>query len=452
MLEGSPLDSDVQQDVGANCLGVDKEADSYESSRSSAGARDLAEPAGLTDTVPQSSSHKESMGAAEWGRTEMRRFQEMVGAVLLTEDLTFGSRREEPEREHPAEADAVEVCMEHAHRAIMRYVVSPILQDADGAAFARRELPAIMDEVFAALRTTWHLSRLRGHRAGQLGEDLAPTPAVPAAPAVVPEERRETHAAGFEVEHGDKAEEPMEGTVSLLTAARKSLKEKEWELADVRQRAQQLERDRARQEHQIRHWETLVSRETLVRDDAYRRAIDERSEADAEAVKQRADLLQRLAAAERALDEERGGAARRAEAAEELRRRSDLRADGLTAELAESRHRVQFLQQRLEVADPELEHPAHQPHPVDGDAPARAAGRTSVNGKQRGSRRSDPDAPRLRSQPGAVATLPSTNPTPIRAMSMQSLPMDLRALGKLLTGNAMNAMKPPRVSQPPAGR
>lgn len=167
-------------------------------------------------------------------------------------------------------------------------------------------------------------------------------------------------AAEAEAGQGEKAHDMLENTVSRLTAARKTIKEKEWELVDARRRADHLDRERMTQDRRIRELETALERHAERQNEAERRCSEAHVEADAEAAQQRGELRRQLAAAELARDGAQAEAAAAAARLEEARTDSQRQMADLEARVAESQAQLaesQAAQEELERRLRSMERP-----------------------------------------------------------------------------------------------
>lgn len=262
----------------------------------------------------------QAVAAGAFGAT-LKTLEVALDAALRAEEATCEglcggsdslSLDDEPESEEPIDVEAaVEAALVRLEREILQLIAAP--QNGDDTKSLRigdesQQLPDVVQGLIALLRKAWRLAGLRQR---------------PEAPDV------------------------LEITLARLTAARKCIKQKDWELADARRRLQQLEKERSTQEHRLRQLQTAAEREGWERAEAERRISEFKSEVDADAANTRDELRLRLAATEQKFDD----------AQEELvvvRGRFEEacvvgvhRDAELQAELSESRCCTEALEQRL---------------------------------------------------------------------------------------------------------
>lgn len=204
---------------------------------------------------------------------ELQQFEDTITRALHAEDAVDGKIQIDPERERPIEGEALEISLGHLQLLLTTQVVDPILKRMNGTKEleARRMLPAFADYILAMLKQTWRLSCISGQRAQQLRQTLAA------------QQVDFARLAQYETGPGEKAR---------LAAAKRALKEKDWELADARRRIEHLELDRASQEQTMHKLEAAKQRESWAR-----------SEAERLLAQSHAELCSRLLTAERALCE-----------------------------------------------------------------------------------------------------------------------------------------------------
>lgn len=190
------------------------------------------------------------------------------------------------------------------------------------------------------LKKTWRLARIRGQRVQQLTEDLEQL-------------TKKLTAQSESIQPGVMGDEEP----TKLFAAKKAVKAKDWELANIRQKLDQLERDRSHAERKLLAVERAKQREVWQRGEDQRRLAVLEAEV-ARAAEQRDEFRRKLLAAKTALcdaqvalDDARealGDAERRRE---ELRAMGNRRAAELEAQLSQSQMHVQELQRQLERRD-----------------------------------------------------------------------------------------------------
>jgi len=250
-----------------------------------------------------------------------------------------------------------------------------------------------------------------------------------------------------------------------LTATRKSLKDREWTLAEARNRQQQLEDERARQDCRIRSLERALETSACSRSEAEQRHLTECLSADADAVEQRGELRRRLSSAEVERDKALAELVAAEQRSEESRKLSQRREEELQAQLAEAAREADELRQCLleteEVEDTssskeaeevqavqerslpsELE-PVVTGHfrrvpPVDfsslGLSEAHVEGVGTVMSTPR---RSEPLAPRGTPPKNDAGGRRTTGSAQAGSKAAHQLPMNLRSLGKLLSGGGV---------------
>lgn len=225
----------------------------------------------------------------DWPLPELQRLGRVVHGVLNTE----AAGDDEPESEEvqgtPAddeclgadrlsdtnEKDALQACLKVLCRSAVTTVsVSPESHEKQSG--LTKELPAAMEEIASFTKVLWQLCAVRGCRIRELSKRLTVANA-----EVCSQRDRASRAeiaqvnAEADVGQGEKANEMLEGTLARLTAARKALKEREWELADVRRRLENSEEERVRQEARARSMETALERSTWTRDEDLRAQLAE---------------------------------------------------------------------------------------------------------------------------------------------------------------------------------
>lgn len=250
---------------------------------------------------------------------------------------------EEPESEHPTVAEALEASLSRMPHTVASHIVWPIAEGAGGPAeaAARQLLPAFSQEATGMLKKTWRLARIRGQRVQQLTEDLEQL-------------TKKLTAQAASIQPGVMG---GEGEQTKLFAAKKAVKAKDWELANIRQKLDQLERDRSHAERKLLAVERAKQREVWQRGADQRRLAELEAEV-ARAAEQREEFRRRLQAAKTglcsaqvALDDAREALVDAEKRREELRAAGNRRAAELEAQLTQSQMRVQELQSQLEQRD-----------------------------------------------------------------------------------------------------
>jgi len=228
--------------------------------------------------------------SSEWHEQELKELEDAVNSTLraegvLLEGVDAGGAAEvgddsagcnvEPESEAPAAGEAVQAGIERLRLAVMRQVITPLLESPvreEEACKPLRQLPMVVEHTSLLLKSTWGLACARGRRVQQLTKERASAEAeVNSLCERLSREEAGRLAAEAEAGQGEKAHDVLEGTVAKLTAARKTIKEKEWELNDARRRAETLERERTTQERRIRDLETALERHVRAQSEAERR-------------------------------------------------------------------------------------------------------------------------------------------------------------------------------------
>lgn len=226
----------------------------------------------------------------EWQTSELKALGRAVDTALLAEGMPIGQASDdEPESELPSSEEVLEVGLSEVQREVLLGFVSSPSHVSEGEDPAARRLRTAMGELLTLLQKTVRLAQVRGQRAQHLEEDLAsaraaargatagnePPPQPQASqqvPHQMPQQADATPAAAAESpksacdeKHNDAAD-AAESAAVRLTAARKTIKEKEWELVEARTRVEQLERERARQDQRLRQLETVAQRAAWLRD------------------------------------------------------------------------------------------------------------------------------------------------------------------------------------------
>jgi len=163
------------------------------------------------------------------------------------------------------EKATLEACLKHILKVAQVVASSAAKSDAE-AEPALKQLPVAMEELTGLLRGAWSLSVLRGERRRELARRLgnveaeARTQSQRASAAEAAQATAETDAV-----HGEKAHEMLEGTLARLTASRKALKDKEWEMAALKRKLEQSEEERTRLDGRSRNLETALERSASCR-------------------------------------------------------------------------------------------------------------------------------------------------------------------------------------------
>lgn len=256
---------------------------------------------------------------SEWRTQELKELQDALNRVLRAEGVLFEGvdigaddvesfgRNGEPESEAPAANEAMQAGIERLRLAVMRQVITPLLESPwparEADAVPLRQLPMVVEHTTLLLKKTWGLASARGQQVQQLSKECdAKEAEVRSLSDRLSREEAGRLAAEAEAGQGEKAHDMLEGTVSRLTAARKTIKDQEWELTVSRRRNEDMQRERTLQEKRIRDLETALERHVRAQSEAERRVSEAISEADAEAAQQRGDLRRQLATTELARD------------------------------------------------------------------------------------------------------------------------------------------------------
>eukprot|EP00931_Biecheleriopsis_adriatica_P107331 TRINITY_DN81680_c0_g1_i1.p1 TRINITY_DN81680_c0_g1~~TRINITY_DN81680_c0_g1_i1.p1 ORF type:complete len:360 (+),score=96.08 TRINITY_DN81680_c0_g1_i1:74-1153(+) len=237
---------------------------------------------------------------------------------------------------------------------------------------------------------------------------------------------------------GSESEQLADSLQARLMSTRKALKDREWALAEARHRQQQMEDDRLRQDCRIRALETALDRASC-------KSEADRS-ADIEAAKQMEELRNKLSASEASRQKAEAALQDSEQRAEEaLSREQDLQ-----RELAESVRELEELRSRLRFADETASaEPAAQPKvdistlkiqgmPDGGlhEAYIEGVGMLMSTPRPHHLTAEEPPAaprgtpPKPEGKRMSAAEQPSKRPAP-------PMPMNLRSLGKLLSGGGV---------------
>mmetsp|Transcript_56953 Transcript_56953/g.165051 ORF Transcript_56953/g.165051 Transcript_56953/m.165051 type:complete len:471 (+) Transcript_56953:109-1521(+) len=294
---------------------------------------------------------------------ELKRLELAIEGALTAEEAV---KMEEPESEEPGgrRADA-EVLAKEAE-------VEASLMRLNKTVFVADQRPQLEVEALTILLSkVWQLVTIRG----ECRRDLAKRFVAANADARQQSERADraevAHAmAEAEAGQGEKAQELLESTLARLTAARKSLKEREWELTILRRRLVDAEEIRYRSEARVRLFETALDKASVARIDALAEGDRKLSEATNRAASIEAEALQRrLCASELEVG--------KVNAAREL---AENRAQELRDQLDMSRRRAEELERQLQAAvqvaaAAATEEPMPTPPPLEApDATACSSG------------------------------------------------------------------------------
>jgi len=221
-----------------------------------------------------------SPAGCEWPLPEMQQLMRLLEAAARSEEAVCS---DEPESEmgegsgsiiSSADGDTLggeqekatlEACLKHILKAAQVVASSAAKSDAE-AEPALKHLPVAMEELTGLLRGAWSLSVLRGERRRELARRLgnveaeARTQSQRASAAEAAQATAETDAV-----HGEKAHEMLEGTLARLTASRKALKDKEWEMSALKRKLEQSEEERTRLDGRSRNLETALERSASCR-------------------------------------------------------------------------------------------------------------------------------------------------------------------------------------------
>jgi len=304
---------------------------------------------------------------------ELQQFAHAIDAALRAEEVSS----EEPESEEAGghnsalltdeatvdESAIAEACLKRLRGGLVSSAALEPLLEASGMASpppALKQLPSTLEELVGLLGKSWQLAHTRGERRREISRRLAASQ-VEAEAQRERASRAEAARATAEADagHGEKAHEMLEGTLARLTAARKTVKEREWELRTAKTKLETLEEDNVRQNARVRALETALERSTSTRIEASSQAATtlastEASLANAEA--SREELQRRLSVAEVAADEARAFC--------------DRRVEDVESRLAESHSTVEDLQRRLQ----ELEEAASAARAVKAAEESRRSG------------------------------------------------------------------------------
>lgn len=393
----------------------------------------------------------------EWWIPEAEQFENALNNALRVEDSRDADAGGEPECEHPGEAEVSGVCLQSLHKSVTRHVVMPLMNGEPASPEAQQALkqfPGVIEELMTLLQKTSRLAYVRGHKKHELTSRLSTA------------ETSLTHLQRSEVERLSAAsvdDDGQEGSaMTRLTAARKTLKQKDWELAEARRKIQQVEEERVRQEKRLRALELALESANMARQEAERRCAEGGDEASA---LQRSELRRRILETERALDEARlelDVAERRADGARGAG--SPGRPHAFTDECLAMARRdswpededdkfdVQSLRSqrttRSRKSMPSQRNAAAPPAPSAGGGAEQAGQALDRSRRRTTGYSSAPVLPRSPAEPGALPTPSSptaprgenpqqNSPAAGQAAGQAAMPGDLRSLGQLLAGGGL---------------
>jgi len=232
-----------------------------------------------------------------------------------------------------------------------------------------QDLPGIVQELVELVRKIWRLSRVRGRRQRTLDRQNRSGKSRVSEKAAAWEEAARSTSQSAEVGQGEKLPELLEASELRLMAARKSLKERDWELTEARRRIEQLERDCVPKNAHQRQAEASMQREVSVKSLAERRCPVPDNTVDIET------LRQQLSSAEVALIEAHRDLQKSERDGEEARHNWQRRVEELEIALAESRRVSEALEFRLERETPVAEdcHTTRVLEPIGGTGDGCAA-------------------------------------------------------------------------------
>lgn len=251
-----------------------------------------------------------------------------------------------------------------------------------------------------------------------------------------------------------KANEDVDGLKAAVLGARKSLKDREWSLVEAKHKAQQLEDERLRQDCHIRALQTALDKAVSSRTESEKRHLEAYSTADAEAAEQRGELRRRLSAAEVARDQATAELAAIEQKVEEARKVAQRREEDLADQLSAKEKELEELRQRLKTQEEAREKGCEeaaskatskmpsfriQGMPSGGVLEAHMQGVGTVMTTPR-QHYEPPSAPRSAPRALRTAARAPSQPTPEQrppSKASAPMPMDLRSLGKLLSGGGM---------------
>merc|ERR1719201_1067721 len=123
---------------------------------------------------------------SEWRTQELKELQDALNRVLRAEGVLFEGvdivaddvesfgRNGEPESEAPAANEAVQVGIERLRLAVMRQVITPLLESPvreEEACKPLRQLPMVVEHTTLLLKKTWGLACARGQQVQQLSKE-----------------------------------------------------------------------------------------------------------------------------------------------------------------------------------------------------------------------------------------------------------------------------------------
>lgn len=306
-----------------------------------------------------------------WRTIQLQQLEQAVDAALAEEDiagaLDGGDLADQEDMDRlAADIESADKGLDQVKRSLMRQVVTPLLEAVDSQpAREVMELPDVLEELVSLLRRTSRLSLIRGQRQQTLAAQLSRLRAEARTQAERAEREKKARVlAEADAGQGEKAQDLLESTIARLTVARKSIKEREFELMGQRQKVEKAEGEKIRLEARCRELELALQREARARGEAERTSSDRQSTIDDESAQQLGEMRRRLMSVELANDQlhEQLSAAelRHFEAtSEETRRAAELqvaqhRNGELESSLSESRRTIEELEQRLAEREPRL--------------------------------------------------------------------------------------------------
>jgi len=419
----------------------------------------------------------------DWRTDDLHKFEFDLDQALRSEALFVNAASAtaidpstEPESERDVgdiEAEQNEGMVVALKQSILRVVVKPLLgsdisQEEDHALTHDLlvQLPSIVEQLTTLLKKQTRLANVRKQQLRKASAELSAMrlEAGLLRERVAREEKGRLQAE-TEAGQGEQARDLLESTISRLTATRKQVKEHEWELLQSRNKVEQLEDDRLCQERKLRELETALSRALAHCDDNIRKSEEQRCEADMEAAQQRGELRRRLSAAELSLDTMTEEVRQCEVKLEEERRRAATNREDFERRLAESSTTIEDLESRLSLAlrshkpQSEVEGCQHIPdtsmacqeEPLAGPDStvehhdiftARESNCASVTGAVASKPAAPSELPRRRHSHagGERGSRGSRRPSQggVRGPSQGTVPMNVHALGQLLSGQRSN--------------
>jgi hypothetical protein len=247
---------------------------------------------------------EESGHPSEWRTQELGRLHNLLANILNKSENADAVDFMEDE----AEFDALKI-----QRDVMRHVVMPLrtspMNPSGGAEVlwkARmQQLPRVVDELGSLLQKSLRLVYIHGtqnQKLRSLLQDKSEEMRQKQDEAEM--ERRKRIEVEGQAGHDEQAQTLLETTIQRLNGARQSVREKDQELAELRQHVELLFAERARQDELVQKLEAQVQQAHAARSEE-KSMEDEGSEAALLAQRSNGDLRRRLSAAELALDDAR---------------------------------------------------------------------------------------------------------------------------------------------------